>query len=484
MIRNGSIVFAFSFLLTAARLTGQGVSIAQEHADKAAEFVQRGNLKDAEAELRKALQLSPEDPTLLTSLGGVLGMEGDLAGANPYLARAVKLKPQDALLRRNLAANQWQLGRLREAHENLEGLLRANPQDGVATFLMGVVCENEGDYPRSIQLLESIPVAHRQPEAVVALASSYYHTGRREEGQSTLKILRGRPVQARVMFLAGRVALEGRDYALAETLLSVVRSTYSDPAAVESQIALAQYRQGHTLKSEKTLAEAMQANHMNQEAYLLWCKMLADRGAYDRALQVAKDAAHAFPASYEVFSTKGSLEMHLLYYSDAVNSFEKASRLRASPEAMRELALAQWRVGNRKAAKSTFEDVMRQFPRDAEGYQEYGTLLLEDGSPESKAHAVELLKQAITVNDALVEARYQLANLDLAEGKPEDALPYLQGAIKLDPKDSRLHFVLSRALRRLGHDTDADKEMETFQKLKAAEQSAARNGSASGIPQQ
>ncbi len=228
----------------------------------------------------------------------------------------------------------------------------------------------------------------------------------------------------------------------------------------------------------------MQANHMNQEAYLLLCKVLADRGAYDRALQVAKDAAHAFPASYEVFSTRGAVEMQLLYYSDAVNSFEKAARLRASAEAMRELALAQWRVGNRKAARSTFEDVIRQFPRDAEGYQEYGTLLLEDGSPESKAHAVELLKQAIAVNDALVESRYQLANLDLADGKPEDALPYLQSAIKLDPKDSRLHFALSRALRRLGRDTDADQEMETFQKLKAAEQAAARNGSASGIPQQ
>src|SRR5271169_1023298 len=113
LIRNGSAVFAFLVLVTAARLSGQGAPSAQEHADKAAEFVQRGNLKDAEAELRKALQLSPEDPTLLTSLGGVLGMEGDLAGANPYLARAVKLNTQDPVLRRNLAENQWQLGRLR-----------------------------------------------------------------------------------------------------------------------------------------------------------------------------------------------------------------------------------------------------------------------------------------------------------------------------------------------------------------------------------
>ena len=176
--------------------------------------------------------------------------------------------------------------------------------------------------------------------------------------------------------------------------------------------------------------------------------------------------------------------MKVRYYSDAANSLEKAAGLHASPETKRDLAVAQWRVGNRKAAISTFEDIIRQFPGDGGSYQEYGTLLLEDGSPESKPHAVELLKHAIAVSDALVEARYQLANLDLEEGTPEQALPYLQRAIELDPKDSRLHFALSRALRRLGRNSDADREMESFQKLKAAEQVAARDDSAPGIPHQ
>ncbi len=108
-------------------------------------------------ELRKAVQLSPNDPALLTSLGGVLGMRGNLKQANLYLAQAVKLKPQDPLLLRNLAANEWQLGRFHEAHIHLESVLRSNGGDKAAIFLLGMVTENEKDYARSIALLESVP---------------------------------------------------------------------------------------------------------------------------------------------------------------------------------------------------------------------------------------------------------------------------------------------------------------------------------------
>ena len=34
--------------------------------------------RSAESELRKAVAISPDDPVLLTSLGGILGIEGDL----------------------------------------------------------------------------------------------------------------------------------------------------------------------------------------------------------------------------------------------------------------------------------------------------------------------------------------------------------------------------------------------------------------------
>lgn len=480
MCPTASIVLALALAIPSAPLLGQGVPPAQQHADKALQFAQQGDLKSAESELRKAVELSPGDSALLTSLGGILGMEGNLQEANTYLARAVRLNPGDPASRRNLAANQWQLGRIKEAHENLDLLLRANPRDKVAIFLLGMVSEKEKAYARSAKLLESVPdVMAQQTDSWVALANSYYHTGRTENARAALQHLLGPALNPKAAFLGGRVALDALDYPIAETLFRSVRSSYPDHASVEFEIALAQYRSGHVAESESTLLEAVKANHATNDGYVLLCRMLSAEGSDIRALRIAAQASQAFPDSSEVLSTKGSIELKLRYFKEAAVSYEKAAALKNSAEVKRGLATAQWKAGMRERAASTFDQAMRQFPRDAQTYLVYGTLLLEDGSPETKGRAVQLLKHALELDDSAVEPRYQLANLELTDGNPQQALPYLESAIKLDPNDSRLHFALSRVYRRLNREAEAGKETEIYQKLKAAEQ--ARNDSAGGI---
>jgi tetratricopeptide (TPR) repeat protein len=466
------LVFVLALLTSVMPLLGQAP--AQEHAEKALQFARQGDLKRAETELRKAVELSPGDAALLTSLGGILGMEGDLQQANIYLAQAVKLNPQDAASRRNLAANQWQLGRLKEARENLDRLIRANPQDKGALFLLGMVSEKQKDYGRSAILLESVPeVIEQQPDGWVALATAYYHLNRREDARKTLRRLLGGG-QARVAFLGGQAAMEARDYQTAKALFTAARSAGWDPAAVEFQIAMAQYQDGHAPQSEKTLLEAIEAKHAHADAYVLLCKVLVDQGEDIRGLRFAAQAAQVFPDSYDTVSMKGFLEMKLRYYNDAVVSYEKAAKLKPeSVGAKRDLASAEWRGGMREQAVARFEQTIRQFPRDAVTYQVYGTLLVEDGTPEAKSHASELFERSIALDDTAAEPRYQLANLELEDGKPERALPQLESAIKLDSQDSRFHFAVSRVYRRLGRSAEADKEMEIYQKLKGARSDSA-----------
>ena len=464
------IVLALAFALAGARADAQISAEAQQHADKAVQLAQQGDLKNAESELRKAVDLAPNDSNLLTSLGGILGMEGNLQEANTYLARAVRGNPQDPAPRRNLAANEWQLGRLKEARANLDLLLRANPRDKLATYLSGMVAEKEKDYARSAKLLESVPdVMSQQPDSWVALASSYYHSGRTENARAALQHLLIPPSTPRSAFLGGTMAAEAQDYATAEMLFRSVRSSYPDRAAVELEIALAQYQAGHKDESEKTLLAAVDANLTTSETYVLLCTMLSDKGSNVAALQVATHGARAFPDSSDVLSVKGSIELKLRYFSEAVATYEKASRLSDSAGVKRGLVTAQWRAGMHDLAEATFDQAIRQFPRDARTYQVYGTLLLDDGSPQNRERAIDLFKQALALNDSAVEPRYQLANLELENGHPQQALAYLEKAIQLDAKDSRLHFALARAYRRLSRDADARQETEIYQKLKAVE---------------
>lgn len=476
-----AIVWVPALMMAGARLLAQPDAAAQQHAEKAIEFAQHGDLKSAEGELRKAVELSPDDSDFLTSLGGILGMEGKLEEANIYLSRAVKLNPQDRPSRRNLAANEWQLGRLKEAHENLDLLLRTNPQDKVATYLLGMVLEKEKAYAQSAKLLESVPdVMAQQLDGWAALASCYYHLGRTEKARAALEHLLGPASNPKAAFVGGRIAADAHDYPTAETFFRSLRSTFPDRAAVELEIAMAEYEAGRMAESEKTLLAAVNANQATAETYVLLCTILSDEGSNTDALQVATRAAQTFPDSAEVLSVKGSIELKLRYFNDAVASYEEAVKLKDSAVAKRGLGSAQWNAGMHERAAATFEEAMHQFPRDARTYQVYATLLLDDGSQEYKGRAVDLLKQALALNDSAVEPRYQLANLALENGNPEQARAYLERAIQLAPKDSRLHFALSRAYRRLGRDADASKESEIYQKLKAAEQPGKRNNSAGG----
>jgi len=60
---------ALALAVAGAPALAQPAATTQQRADKALQFAQQGDLKSAESELRKAVDLPPSDPSLLTSPG-------------------------------------------------------------------------------------------------------------------------------------------------------------------------------------------------------------------------------------------------------------------------------------------------------------------------------------------------------------------------------------------------------------------------------
>src|SRR6185503_8837865 len=100
-------------------------SPAQEHARRGFELLQKGELKPAEAELREAARLNPNDAISLALLGSVLVRQNRLEEARIYLEKAVEIDPEDSGTRYNLAAVEFGLGDSRAAKANLERILRS-----------------------------------------------------------------------------------------------------------------------------------------------------------------------------------------------------------------------------------------------------------------------------------------------------------------------------------------------------------------------
>jgi len=505
-------VVATWMLVTALAVSAAAQETARQHADRGIQLAQSGNLQAAEAEFRSAVRLDPRDPQILGNLGTVLAMEGKLKESNPVLEKAIQLDPTAWVLRQYLAANLWQLHKPAEAKAQLQIILKAQPQNKQAIFLLGMVSENLKDYTAAARLLATVPELVRQhPQSVVALAISQYQTSNREDARKTLGILLEHPDDARAAMLGAHVASDARDYEEALKLLKSAETSNPGLPGLAYNIALAEYNAGRYADCEtRLLAVAHTSQDSSDVENLLgWCYekqgksglaisalrqaialapgqesnfldmggMLREQRSLPAALSVATQGVESFPKSARMWSLKGSVEIRMSHFPDAIHSYSRAYELDPG-DAAALLGLGKAREGQGSSAEAaqTFEEGARKFPRDARFDLEYAYLLLrrvDVGDKTAKPRAVELLHKAVAINPQSAEAHYQLGNLALEDGRPKEALIELQKAAQLEPDASKIHFALARACRRLGQKAEAAHEMAIFQRLKQEEQSVA-----------
>ncbi len=192
------------------------------------------------------------------------------------------------------------------------------------------------------------------------------------------------------------------------------------------------------------------------------------------ALAIASQAVRLFPSSYDVWMVKGSIETKLQQHNDAVQSYTAAVGLQPdSAEPQRALALARWSGGEEEQAIQAFEALIKRFPQDGLNFEAYGAALFKTASTkEMTAHAAALLERAISLDSSLGEPHYYLGNAALDQGNVREALHHLETGVKLEPRNSKMHFALSRALKRTGQRAESEREFAAYAKLKSEEEQA------------
>ena len=509
-------IFLLAFLiLGVSSLCFAQSTEARSHADRGLELAQSGDLASAESELRQAVKLEPANPEFLSTLGTLLAMQKKLDESTTVFRKTVQLSPADLKSRRYLAANLWQLHRYGEAKHELEIILRQQPGDAPSRLLMGMVSENSGDYATAARMLSSVPQEiEKQPEAIAALASSYYHLKQREKARATLEKLSSlhalQPVQ-----LAARIANQAGDFEESERLLNSISDSAGDSPDIQYRRAIVQYRAGHFAQCQATLQPLVSSPSATPQMYnqLGWCyhklnkpkeatesfehaialapadesnfvdliKVLQAHDFLRVGLDAANRAAGLFPNSAAIFNLKGSIESRLSQFTDAITSYKRSVEAQSSSsEGWLGLARAQVSAGLIPDATSTCTTAIERFPKDARFKVVYAKMLLNYVSPTDRTagtRAEQLLKQAIANDATNPEAFFELGKVELNDGRFADAAQHLERAAKLLPESSQVHFVLSRAYRRLNRSADAQRELETFQRLKKGKSSGNQEGS-------
>ncbi|TAM78773.1 MAG: tetratricopeptide repeat protein [Acidobacteria bacterium] len=496
------------FWTRAAHGSPDNLDDAQRQVARATDLVQQGDLRNAEAELRQAVRLAPNESAYLAFLGAVLGMEQKLPESTSYLEKALRLDPLDLRTRRNLASNQFQMGQFQAARQNLERVLKVESGETTSILLLGMVDEELKDYQNALALLESVPQeVQKHSKAQVALARCYYQTGRSDKAREVLRGLESHSDGPQGIFLGGQAADHAGDFDLAEQLFRSVWATYPDRASLGYNVALAQYHAGHIKESQATLQGLLDAGHETSdiEDLMAWCEfkqdhikeavshmdraidldpsresnyldvgmMLLHDNRYNGALVAGRKAVDVAPHSYKAYRFLGLAQYKLGELKAAEKTYAHAVELNPrDQQSLLGLASAQVDDGRIDEAEATFGKAIAYFPKDANLYLQYGRMLLTyrgaNGS-RIEARAVALLTRAIALDTSLAEAHYLLGNLDLTKGQTEKALPELELAVKLDPKPSGAHYALARAYLRLGRQEDGMEQMRLFQQLKATE---------------
>jgi tetratricopeptide (TPR) repeat protein len=92
-------------------------------------WVERGeNLAEARRMLERAVALRPQDGNIADSLGWALFKLGDLPGAIRWLERAVELEPRNSVINDHLGDAYWAAGRQREAQFQWRRALALGPE--------------------------------------------------------------------------------------------------------------------------------------------------------------------------------------------------------------------------------------------------------------------------------------------------------------------------------------------------------------------
>lgn len=168
-------------------------------------------------------------------------------------------------------------------------------------------------------------------------------------------------------------------------------------------------------------------------------------------------------------------------------------------------AYYQSAAGDRAAARTIFEKLCEKYPRASLLHYAQGSLLLiwleEDAAerefraelaitPDSFLGRLGLAyvalksgagdpsegvihgREAVRLRPDSYAAHLYLGQLLLRNREPAAALDELKAAGLLSPSTSAVHFELAKAYRALNRDTEADRELDEFKKLKALEEPA------------
>jgi len=257
----------------------------------------------------------------------------------------------------------------------------------------------------------------------------------------------------------------------AERLLEERLTPDADAAKADFRLGRLYFDHHEWPRAATLLQKSLQLRNQNDQAHLLlgltWRELKTPEKAESELIEAMTQNPHnafnAYIAGHQLLIDEK--------YESSLPYFYKAIELDPHyAAALRALGMVHARLGNYELAESYYRKAVEAGGTDAAenaaAYTDLAFLLLLSHDPTRLSEGLRCARQAARLKPASPQAHYLAGKALFKLSRFKEAVPELLEAERLDPEDSKPHFLLAEAFDRLGLEEKADNERQALLRTK------------------
>lgn len=381
----------------------------------------RGEIDAALATVDGLLAANPELAAVWVVKGELLWTgKSDPKGATQAFRRALAIDPKQARARVALITLAAQANDLPTYRSEVNELAKARPEDFESRYFLAQLALMEGDLKTA-----------------------------RERTQQLLRLAPDHPL---ALQLAGAVELRLGALGSAQRLLQKALLQEPDSVSVRQLLGQAYVQSGQSTRAVATLQPFLTGSSKpSADVLALAADAYRQDGELDKAEQLYAQAAKADPTDLKPRVALATLQMGRGDFESGLGRLQAMASEDSSTYADMALISALMKRTDTAAALKAIDRLETKTPTKALPHQLRGQILLERGDT---AGARASFEKAMKVEPGFYPVISDLANLDLAQNRPADALKRYEDALAREPDNLRAQLAVTDLKQRAGANAD------------------------------
>tara|TARA_R110002110_G_scaffold91264_2_gene237414 strand:- start:23028 stop:25772 length:2745 start_codon:yes stop_codon:yes gene_type:complete len=392
----------------------------------------KGNLSQAEVFASRYLAPEPDNVAGAKLLASIRAKAGDHVGAEELLSSVVERNPEDVDAMNMLASSLMAQGKQSEGIELLSRAARLQPDSGQAQARLGAGLLVTGDIAASLERLEAARQLDPQLQQADALLVSAQLRRKDFDGalQAISEFEEKNPEQSVSETIRGTVYLRAGNQQAAEAAFNrALADSPGDVVANNSLAAMAVQREDYAVAA-RHYQNILDENPEHEQTLLKLSALYERSGDLQSAAATLEQAVQVTPEALEPRIILARVYLLQGQAADAARLLgEGTGDYGDNAEFLYLQGLSQLKLGDYKAARSSFEQVLKKFPDASQTHYQLGMVFKQLQNEEKM---IRHWDKAVELSPSYISPRIELARVYLKYGDRDAAVEQLRFLRKLD----------------------------------------------------